>query len=89
MMRSIIEKNPEFATLINNDLIALLEVIKTLMHDSVRYQYHLVSMTDVLSRVFNVKQMENKNLLDYVKRFKQLRDVATNQLGRGFLHKFV
>ena len=41
-------------------------------------------MTNALARVVNFKQMENENVLDYVKRFKQLRDVATNQLGREF-----
>ena len=59
------------------------------MHDSVRVQYPLVSMTNDLARVVNVKQMENENLLKYVKSFRQLRDVASNQLGREFLHKFV
>ena len=52
------------------------------MHNLVRAQYPLVSMTNALARVVNGKQMENENLLDYVKRFKQLRAVATNQLGR-------
>ena len=47
-------------------------------------------MTNDLARVVNDKEKRKKeNLLDYVKRFKQLRDVATNQLGRLFLHKFV
>ena len=59
------------------------------MHDSVQVQYPLVSMTNDLARVVNVKQMENENLLKYVKSFRQLRDVASNQLGREFLHKFV
>ena len=49
----------------------------------------MVSITNTLDRVFNVKQTENDNLLDYVKRFKQLSDVAKNQLGREFLDKFV
>ena len=59
------------------------------MHDSVQAQYPLVSMIYALARVVNVKQTENENLLDYVKRFKQLRGVATKQLRREFLHKFV
>ena len=86
-MRYGIEEHPEFATLIKNYIIALLEAIKTLMHDSVQSQYPLFSMTDDLARVFNVKQMENENLLDYVKSFKQLRDVVTNQLGKEILYK--
>ena len=52
------------------------------MHDSVRDQYTLVSMNDALIRVVNIKQTENKKLLDYVKSFNQLRDVGTNQQGK-------
>ena len=70
-------------------MIDLLELIKILMHDSVQAQYPLVSMIYALARVVNVKQTENENLLDYVKRFKQLRGVAMKQLRREFLHKFV
>ena len=46
-------------------------------------------MTDDLDRVVNVKQTENEKLLEYVKMFNKLRDVATNQLGREFFHKFM
>jgi hypothetical protein len=76
VMQSRVEEHPEFETKIENDPIALLEAIKSLMHDPVRAQYPLVSMTDALTRFVNVKQMDNEPLLDYVKRFKQLRDVA-------------
>ena len=86
---SRIEEHPEFATLIKNGPIYLLEVIKTLMNDSVRAQYPLVSMNNDLSNVVNAKQIENKNLLDYMESFKQLCDVTKNQPGREFLHKLV
>ena len=58
-MRYRIEEHPEFAALIKNNMIALIEGIKILMQDSVRSQYPLVSMTNALARVVNVKQMEN------------------------------
>ena len=88
-MQSRIEEHPEFKTKIEDDPIALLEVIKTLMHDTVRAQYPLVSVTEALGRLLNVKQMENESLLDYVKRFKQLRDVAKSQMGTKILEGFV
>ena len=56
-MESIIEEHPMFTTLINNYPIDILELIKTLMHNSVRSQYPLVSMDHDLSRVINVKQI--------------------------------
>ena len=88
-MQSRIEEHPDFDSKIENDPIALLESIKTLMHDPVRAQYPLVSMTEALIRLVNVKQMDNESLLDYVKRFKQLRDVAKSHLGSKVLDTFV
>ena len=45
-MQYRVEEHPYFDTKIKNDPIALLEAIKMLMHDPVRAQYPLVSMTD-------------------------------------------
>ena len=87
-MQSRIEEHPEFATKLKNDPIATLEAIKNPMHDSVRAQYPLVSMVDALGRLINVRQQENEHLLDYVKRFKQLRDVVKSQLGTKILDEF-
>jgi len=88
-MQSRIEEHPEFATKLEDDPIATLEAIKTLMHDTVRAQYPLVSLTESLQRLINVKQQQDEDLLDYVKRFKQLRDIVLTQLGDEFLKKFV
>jgi hypothetical protein len=49
----------------------------------------LVSMTDHLMRLLTTKQRDNELLLDFVKRFKQTRDVAKSQLGSTFLNEFV
>jgi len=87
-MQSRIEEHPDFESKIQNDPIALLEAIKILMHDPVRAQYPMVSMTDALSRLVNVKQVDNEPLLDYVKRFKQLRDVVKSHLGTDILDTF-
>ena len=88
-MQSRIEEHPDFESKIENNPIALLEAIKTLMHDPVRAQYPMVSMTDTLTHLINVKQMENEPLLDYVKRFKQLRDVTKSHLGTKVLDQFL
>ncbi len=88
-MQSRIEEHPEFTSKIEDDPIAVLEAIQTLMHDPVRAQYPMTSMTDALCRLVNVKQADSEDLLDYVKRFKQLRDVAKNQLGSAVLNTFV
>jgi len=66
----------------------LLDAIKILMHDPVRAQYPMVSMTEALTRMVNAKQMENEPLLDYVKHFKQLHDVVKSHLGTKILDTF-
>jgi hypothetical protein len=88
-MQSRIEEHPDYESTFETDPIAVLEAIKTMMHNPVQAQYPLVSMTDALSRLVNVKQQESECLLDYVKRFKQLRDVAKSQMGNTILNKFV
>jgi hypothetical protein len=39
--------------------------------------------------MINIKQMENEDLLDYVKRFKQARDVVKSHVGTEILDTFV
>ena len=88
-MQTRIEEHPEFATKIRNDPIALLAAIKESMHTPVRSQYPLVSMTDALTRVVNIRQYEDEPLLDFVKRFKQERDVLKSHVGTRILDGFV
>ena len=88
-MQQRIEEHPEHKTILKDDPIATLEAIKTLMHDPVRAQYPLISMSDALARLLNARQLDNESLLDYVKRFKQLHDVVKNQVGTKVLDQFV
>jgi hypothetical protein len=88
-MQARVEEHPEFESKIENNPIELLEVIKTLMHDPVRAQYPMVSMSEALTRLVNVKQFEGEQLLDYIKRFKQTRDVAKSHMGSDLLNRFV
>ncbi|MGC9211839.1 MAG: hypothetical protein ACP5FU_06805, partial [Nitrososphaeria archaeon] len=60
IMQSRVEEHPEFHTTIKNDPIKLFEVIKVLMHDPVRAQYPMISMTDALTRLINAKQAFRK-----------------------------
>jgi hypothetical protein len=89
IMQSRVEEHPDFATVIKNKPIELLKAIKTLTHDTVCAQYPYVSLTEALARLVNVKQYDNQNLLDYVKSFKQLRDVVKMQFGDQILNYFI
>ena len=70
-LQNRIEEHPDFEKKIRDDPIELLKVIQILMHDPVRAKYPYASLTEAVARTLNIKQMENENLIDYVKRFKQ------------------
>jgi hypothetical protein len=60
------------------------------MHDPMRAKYPFASLTEAISRMLNLKQSdENEGLLDYVKRFKESRDIMKSHVGTGILDKFV
>ena len=88
-MQSRIDEHPDFNDKIDDDPIALLEAIQALMHDPIRAQYPMASMTDALARFINIKQLENEELTEYVNRFKQTKDVAKTHLGTAFLDEFI
>jgi antitoxin (DNA-binding transcriptional repressor) of toxin-antitoxin stability system len=88
-MHNRVEEHPEFETTICNDPIELLNKIKVLIHDPIRAKYPFASLTEAISRMLNLKQSENKGLLDYVKRFKESRDIMKSHVGTDILDKFV
>jgi hypothetical protein len=59
------------------------------MHDPVRAKYPFASLTEAISRMLNLKQSENEGLLDYVKRFKESRDIMKSHVEPDTLDKFV
>jgi hypothetical protein len=69
-MQNRTEEHPEFETTIRDDPIELLNKINMLMHDPIRAKYPFAPLTEAISRTLNLKQSENKGLLDYVRRFK-------------------
>ena len=89
VMQARIEAHPEYESKLRNDPIEVLQAIKSLMHESVRSQYPPATVTDALGRLINVKQWENEQVMDYVKRFKQLRDVAKSIMGDDFLKEYM
>ena len=88
-MQSRIEEHPDFDTKLQDDPIELLKAIKVLMHDPIRAKYPYASLTEAVARIVNIKQMENEDLLDYVKRFKQARDITKSHVGTEILDTFV
>jgi hypothetical protein len=88
-MQNRVEEHPEFETTIRDDPIELLNKIKVLMHDPIRAKSPFASLTKAISRMLNLKQSENEGLLNYVKRFKESRDIMKSHVGTDILDKFV
>ena len=88
-MQNRVEEHPEFETTIRDDPIELLNKIKVLMHDPIRAKYPFASLIEAISRMLNLKQSEKEGLLDYVKRFKESRDIMKSHVGTDILDKFV
>ena len=59
------------------------------MHDPIRAKYPYASLTEELMRTLNIKQLEQESLIDYMKRFKQSRDMLKSHISGDILNKFV
>jgi hypothetical protein len=88
-MQNQIKEHPEFETTIRDDSIELLNKIKVLMHDPIRAKHTFASLAEAISRMLNLNQSENEGLLDYVKRFKESRDIMKSYVGTDILNKVV
>jgi hypothetical protein len=75
-----IEQHPEYATKIRNDPIELLLAIRASMHEAVRSQKKILTATQALIKFITHKQADS-TLKDYIKDFKELRDVFAAQWG--------
>ena len=89
MMQHRIEEYPDFESTIQNDPIELLKAIQTVMHDPIRAKYPYASLTEALMGTLNIKQLEHESLIDYMKRFKKLKDVLKSHMGGDILNKFI
>jgi hypothetical protein len=52
-------------------------------------RYPFASVTESITRFMTCKQLENKSLADYVKRFKSNHDELAQTMGNDFLKKFI
>jgi len=84
-MQGRLEVLPEFESSIRNDPVELLKAIKNCMVESVQAQYPLISVTDSLIRLVNIKMYDQELPLEYVKRLKECRAVMVSSLGKDLL----
>ena len=74
---------------IQDDPIALLEAIKTLMHDPIRAQYPIISAHTAQKLWYTTKQQDEERLNDFAKQYKQNFDRAKSYLGKCQFDYFV
>jgi len=67
LMQGRLEAPPEFELAIRNDPIGLLKAIKNCMVESVGAQCPLISMTESLIRLVNIKMHDQESPLEHVK----------------------
>jgi hypothetical protein len=79
-----IHAHPDFETKIKNDPIKLLKTIEILINNLVRPRYPYASVTEAMTRFMTCRQLENKSLAGYVKRFKSYRDSMAQNMGKDF-----
>ena len=68
-MRTAIKEDPKFETEIRDEPLRVLEVISTLIDTSVRARYSFSTLAETLSSLFNIRQIQDKKLVDFIKRF--------------------
>ena len=74
-MKARIKAQADYNTRIKGNVSNLLKDISCKMYDLIRSKYEYMSLTQLFKRLLNTKQEEDESLIDYMKRFKQARDV--------------
>ena len=88
-MKAAIKEHPDFEIEIRDKPIKVLEVISTLMYTPVRARYPFSTLAETISSLFNIRQSQDKTLVDFIERFTQEKQLVKTQLGKIFIHVFV
>jgi hypothetical protein len=80
-MQNRIEQHPDYASKIKNNLVELMLAICASMHESVRAQHTILTLFLALTKFFTYKQKEDMTNAEYLKGFKEHRDVFKTQWG--------
>ena len=75
-MRTAIKKDPKFESDIRDEPLKILEAVSTLMYTNVIARYPFSTLAETLSSLFNFRKIEDKKLVDFIKRFNQGKQLA-------------
>ena len=59
------------------------------MYTPVRARYPFSTLAETISSLFNLRQIQDEKLVDYIERFNQEKQLVKTQLGKHFLDVFV
>ena len=88
-MKVALQELPNFEEEIEDDPLKLLESIVLLMHTPMRALYPHMGLIEAIARLVNMCQYENEDMISYVERFKQERQIVKSLMGRGCLDYFI
>jgi hypothetical protein len=83
-----IERHPDYLTRIKGNAIELIKAVKSCMHETTRSQKPILNAIQALTKLFNYKQQDGMTLSEYIKGFKEHRDVLKTQLGEHMFDYF-
>lgn len=88
-MQILLKELPDFESKIKGDPLELLKQVKVLMHTPIRARYPFLTLTKNIASLLNTRQGEGETLLEYLDRFKQVKNVVRDQLGKHVLDRFI
>ena len=59
------------------------------MYNPGREIHHFSTLVETLSSLFNLRQIQDEKLVDFIERFNQETKLSKTQLGRNFLDVFI
>ena len=84
-----IKEMPDYASVIRNDPVALLNIVESLMHTPEKAKYPTLTLIEVLLSFLKVRQGDNEELFDYLSRFKTERDIVMRLLGDNMIDGYI
>ena len=88
-MQAELKELPNFRSEIENDVLKLLQHIEILMHTPMRAIYPYMTLIEAQARLVNIRMNENEDLVTYLERFRQARNIVVGLSGKEFLADFV
>ena len=83
-----IKEMSDFETTVRDNPVELLDRVEKFMHTPERAKYPALTLIEVLLSFLKVRQGDNKELLDYLSRFKSKRDIVMRLFSKRLLDGF-